>query len=383
MDHMKRFSGMVRGTPASAPARKDEDESLVLFGELYRHDQEKEVNLLDPMYSVEFEAIQGDRRMFKLASGKRDYLLTDGEKNDYDWLKTPPPTPLFASLEMEADSAQMVFQRELPILQPVKTSRFSGKFEAPSSTSTKSESPTTSSSSKSATPTTRPNSSSDKSLTARGSPAFCNQESPSYKIDKRSSYTPLGNRLQNAVAAPTADTKAAKKTSSDKKAVAPGSTKAAKNIADKPATKNVTVAAPRARTKDPSVGAKDPKVNAGNGGATRRVSVGAKDLKVDAGNGGATRRGSVGAKDLMVDAGNGSAARRVPRQPAAATGIGKDPSSVPATARGRNRGGHEPATGNGVDAADGAAVKGRRRAGGEKEQQRQQRVGSHGKKLVG
>ncbi|VAI34719.1 unnamed protein product [Triticum turgidum subsp. durum] len=363
MDHMKRFSGMARGTPASAPARKDEDESLVLFGELYRHDQEKEVNLLDPMYSMEFEAIQGDRRMFKLASGKRDYLLTDGEKHDYDWLKTPPATPLFASLEMEADSAQMVFQRELPILQPVKTSRFSGKFDALSSTSTKSESPTTSSSSKSATPTARPSSSSEKNLSTRGSaPAFCKQESPSYKIDKRSSYTPLGNRLQNAVAAPTTDTKAAKKTSSDKKTVAPGSTKAAKNIADKPAPKNI---------------------DAGNGGATKRVPVGAKDLKVDAGNGGATRRVSVGAKDMKVDAGNGGAARRVPRQPAAATGIGKDPSSVPATARGRSRGGHEPATGNGVDAADGAAVKGRRRAGGEKEQQRQQRVGSHGKKLVG
>lgn len=27
----------------------------------------------------------GDRRLFKLASGKKDYLLTDGEKNDYDW----------------------------------------------------------------------------------------------------------------------------------------------------------------------------------------------------------------------------------------------------------------------------------------------------------
>jgi hypothetical protein len=38
-------------------------------------------------------------------------------------LKTPPATPLFASLEMEADSCQIVFQRELPILQPVKTSR--------------------------------------------------------------------------------------------------------------------------------------------------------------------------------------------------------------------------------------------------------------------
>lgn len=27
----------------------------------------------------------GDGRMFKLPSGKRDYLLPDGEKHDYDW----------------------------------------------------------------------------------------------------------------------------------------------------------------------------------------------------------------------------------------------------------------------------------------------------------
>jgi hypothetical protein len=57
MDLMKRAAGMTRGASA-APARKGEDESLVLFGELYRH-QEKEVNLLEPMFSVEFEAIQG------------------------------------------------------------------------------------------------------------------------------------------------------------------------------------------------------------------------------------------------------------------------------------------------------------------------------------
>ncbi|KAM0914657.1 hypothetical protein ACQ4PT_011369 [Festuca glaucescens] len=343
MDLMKRAAGMTRGASV-APARKGEDESLVLFGELYKHDQVKDMNLLEPMFSMEFEAIQGDRRMYKLASGKRNYLLTDGEKNDYDWLKTPPATPLFASLEMEADSCQMVFQRELPILQVAKTSRLSGKLEAPSSnTSTKSESPTTSSSSKSATPTARPNSSSSKkNLTTRASPAFSKEETSAYKIDKRSSYTPLGSRPHNAVAVPTTDTKAAKKTSSGKKPAAPGSTNAAKSIANKPLTKNVGAATPRARTKDPSIGA----------------------------------------KDLKVDASNGSATRRVLHQPAAATGTGKDP-SIPAPARGRSRAGGEPATGNTVCVAEAAAAaKGRRRAGGEKEQPRQQKLGSHAKKLV-
>lgn len=42
-------------------------------------------------------------------------------------LKTPPMTPLFPSLEMEADvgtgSAQWMVQREIPLLQPIRTSR--------------------------------------------------------------------------------------------------------------------------------------------------------------------------------------------------------------------------------------------------------------------
>jgi hypothetical protein len=117
---------------------------------------------------------------------------------------------------------------------------------------------------------------------------------------------------------------------------------AAKNIANKPLTKNAGAATPRARTKDPSTGA----------------------------------------KDLKVDAGNGSAARRVSRQPAAATATGKDP-SIPAAARGRSRPGGEPATGNTVRVAEAAAAgKGRRRDGGEKEKPRQQKLGSHAKKLA-
>uniref|UniRef100_A0ACD5Y350 Uncharacterized protein n=1 Tax=Avena sativa TaxID=4498 RepID=A0ACD5Y350_AVESA len=377
MDRVKRAVGMARGASA-VPARKGEDESLVLFGELYRHDQEKEVNLLEPMFSVEFESIQGDRRMYKLASGKRDYLLTDGEKHDYDWLKTPPATPLFASLEMEADSCQMVFQRELPILQPVKISRFSGKPEAPSSsTSTKSESPTTSSSSRAATPTTRPNSSSKKNLTTRAAPAFSKEEAPAYKMDKRSSYTPLGNRQHNAVVAPTTDTKVAKKTSSGKKPTVPGSTNAAKSIVDKPLLKKTAAAAPRARTKGPLVGAKDPKVDAGNGGVTRRVpsqpaaAMGtAKDPSAPVAARGRSRGGGEPA--------TGNSARVAE----AAVVTGKDP-LAPVAARGRSRGGAEPATGNGVRVAEAAvAGKGRRRVGGEKEQQRQEKLGSHAKKLV-
>ncbi|KAF8780795.1 hypothetical protein HU200_000737 [Digitaria exilis] len=260
MDRVKRFTGRAKGASA-IPVRKDEDESLVLFGELYKHEKERDTNLLEPMFSVEFEAVQGDGRMFKLPSGKRDYLLPDGEKHDYDWLKTPPATPLFPSLEMEANSSQMIFQKELPILQAVRTSRFSSKSDA-TTASTTSGSPT-SSSTKSVTPTARPSSSSSKKNFNRGAAAPSKEQDSTYRIDKRSSYTPLTNRQHNSIpAAPittTAATKASKKTSGTKSRPS----NPVKNVArpDK-APKNVTETSTKSRSKDSSDGAKDQKVNA-------------------------------------------------------------------------------------------------------------------------
>lgn len=58
MDRVRKFTGMAKATPAVVPARRDEDESLALFGELYQHEKERDMNLLEPMFSVEFEAIQ-------------------------------------------------------------------------------------------------------------------------------------------------------------------------------------------------------------------------------------------------------------------------------------------------------------------------------------
>ncbi|TVU08899.1 hypothetical protein EJB05_42326 [Eragrostis curvula] len=339
MDHVKRFAGVVKGAPA-VPVRRDEDESLVLFGELYKH-EEKDVNLLEPMFSVEFEAIQGDGRMFKLPSGKRYYILPDGEKHDYDWLKTPPATPLFPSLEMEANSSQMIFQKELPILQTVRTSRFSSKPDS-TSTSTRSESPT-SSSSKSVTPTARPSSSSKKSQ-AKGAPAPSKEQDSAYRIDKRSSYTPLANRQHNVVpAARTASAtpiKASKKTSGNKPAW-PGNTNAVKNVAkpDK-ALKIIAATAPKARSDDSSARG--------------------KDFKPDVGT-----------------------VRRLSRPPAATMGSKGDvplegiQGTMATKGRGRAGTGNVLATRKGAGATQDMA-NGRRRAGGEKEQR--PTLGSHAKK---
>jgi hypothetical protein len=63
MNRVKRFVGVAKGASAP-PVKRDEDENLVLFGELYKNEKEKDVNLLEPMFSVEIEAIQGDWLLF-------------------------------------------------------------------------------------------------------------------------------------------------------------------------------------------------------------------------------------------------------------------------------------------------------------------------------
>jgi hypothetical protein len=117
MNRIRRIAGMGKPKVPSA-VQKDKDESIVFFRELYKHEKDMDVNLLEPMYSVEFDAIQGGH-MSKPPPARRDLLMPIAEKHDYDWLKTTPATSLFPSLEVEANSSKMVFQ-ELPIPRPVK-----------------------------------------------------------------------------------------------------------------------------------------------------------------------------------------------------------------------------------------------------------------------
>ncbi|CAK9155818.1 unnamed protein product [Ilex paraguariensis] len=53
-----------------------------------------------------------------------DLLNADGEKNDYDWLLTPPDTPLFPSLDDEPPPVNLA-QRGRPRSQPISISRSS------------------------------------------------------------------------------------------------------------------------------------------------------------------------------------------------------------------------------------------------------------------
>ncbi|KAK9014211.1 hypothetical protein V6N11_005376 [Hibiscus sabdariffa] len=104
----------------------ERDEDLLLFRELHKRDKDRIATLLQPV-SDEFEPAAGNFALYRIPSGKKGsgyQFFPDNNKNDYDWLKTPPATPLFPSLEMEANAAQPVVQRDLPIFQSL--SRFAG-----------------------------------------------------------------------------------------------------------------------------------------------------------------------------------------------------------------------------------------------------------------
>ncbi|XP_058094384.1 uncharacterized protein LOC131240276 [Magnolia sinica] len=156
--------------------RKDRDDDLLLFFEMRRCEKDRTINLLQPV-SEEFEPNSGNGNypLYRIPSAKKgtgnDFLDIHG-KNDYDWLKTPPATPLFPSLEMEAAGSDLVIQKEIPILQPIRLSRFSSKTEpskdSKPNTDTKSPKPKPSVSSRSITPTSKTSVSGKNSSTPKG-----------------------------------------------------------------------------------------------------------------------------------------------------------------------------------------------------------------------
>ncbi|KAK9186608.1 hypothetical protein WN944_017996 [Citrus x changshan-huyou] len=100
-----------------ASMMKEKDEELSLFLEMRKREKEQGILLLNN--SEEFDAPLGSRPgtspIFNISSsnaatrkiGADDFLNSDNDKNDYDWLLTPPGTPLFPSLEMESQKSVM------------------------------------------------------------------------------------------------------------------------------------------------------------------------------------------------------------------------------------------------------------------------------------
>ncbi|KAL4326001.1 hypothetical protein GQ457_11G009450 [Hibiscus cannabinus] len=100
-----------------ASMMKEKEEELALFLEMRRREREQS-NLLLNHSSEDFDAPLGSKPgaspIFNLsastttparkagAAAADDFLNCDSDKNDYEWLLSPPGTPLFPSLELES-----------------------------------------------------------------------------------------------------------------------------------------------------------------------------------------------------------------------------------------------------------------------------------------
>ncbi|CAL0317636.1 unnamed protein product [Lupinus luteus] len=111
---LKQQLGILRSS-----LTKEKDDELTLFLEMRNRDKERSNDLL-LRASGDFDAPLGSNPsgspLFSISSsttgpvrktGVDDFLNSENDKNDYDWLLTPPGTPLFPSLEMETKKTVM------------------------------------------------------------------------------------------------------------------------------------------------------------------------------------------------------------------------------------------------------------------------------------
>ncbi|GAV85457.1 hypothetical protein CFOL_v3_28893, partial [Cephalotus follicularis] len=123
-NHKRGFS-LEGGLPFN-----EKDDDLSLFNEMQT--KEREDFLLQSSDDFEDTFSTKLRRFSDLRLGisipvrgeSSEMLHEDGEKNDYDWLLTPPDTPLFPSLDDEPQQVNIV-RRGRPRSQPISISRSS------------------------------------------------------------------------------------------------------------------------------------------------------------------------------------------------------------------------------------------------------------------
>ncbi|XP_024982862.1 mucin-17-like [Cynara cardunculus var. scolymus] len=96
---------------------REKEEELGLFLEMRKREKERH-DLLLQNAEEEFDSSLGSRTgsspIFSMPSaptvrktGADEFLNSENDKNDYDWLLTPPGTPLFPSLEMDSQKTVM------------------------------------------------------------------------------------------------------------------------------------------------------------------------------------------------------------------------------------------------------------------------------------
>ncbi|OVA02672.1 hypothetical protein BVC80_9093g13 [Macleaya cordata] len=96
--------------------KKEKEEELALFLEMRRREKERSNLLLQNSDDLDapLGSKPGSSPIYKMVSSTPprktvtdQFLNSENDKNDYDWLLTPPGTPLFPSLEMEAQKTVM------------------------------------------------------------------------------------------------------------------------------------------------------------------------------------------------------------------------------------------------------------------------------------
>ncbi|KAI9080876.1 hypothetical protein K1719_037185 [Acacia pycnantha] len=110
---------------------KEKDDDLALFNDMQSRESENFLlqssdNLEDP-FSVKLRHFSDIKLGISIpVRGESSGLLNvDGEKNDYDWLLTPPDTPLFPSLDDDEPPPANVPSRGRPQSKPISISRSS------------------------------------------------------------------------------------------------------------------------------------------------------------------------------------------------------------------------------------------------------------------
>ncbi|KAI3886566.1 hypothetical protein MKX03_005485 [Papaver bracteatum] len=109
---MRNNVGNINNTVMIMKKKKENnEEELALFLEMRKREKDRS-NLLnsggDPLEAQSLGSKLENSPIYKIVSSTRprkadEFLNSENDKNDYDWLITPPRTPLFPSLEMEAE----------------------------------------------------------------------------------------------------------------------------------------------------------------------------------------------------------------------------------------------------------------------------------------
>ncbi|KAL6291082.1 hypothetical protein ACE6H2_008592 [Prunus campanulata] len=205
-----------------ASVRKEKEEELALFLEMKKREKERNDLLLNS--SEEFDAPLGSKPgtspIFNISSstpapprktGADDFLNSDNDKNDYDWLLTPPGTPLFPSLEMESHRT-MMSQLGTPKARPTALkSRLANPQPEPAARSNLvSKQPTSSPGlNSSSSGTRRPSSSGgpgSRPATPTGRPTLTSAPRPSRSSTPTSRASLPLNKSTNSAAKPTVPT---------------------------------------------------------------------------------------------------------------------------------------------------------------------------------